>query len=176
MRRLFDYSSVPREKQTHILAVMLFGSVLCYLLMTRFLLTSGEVSGTSMLPTLQDGERYLINRLVYRWGGPLPGDIVEIRMPGSNDDDCVKRVIALPGDVVQIKDGVVHVNGRVLPEPYLPSGVYTAANAMGTKPYKLPQDVYFVLGDNRAVSADSRQFGGVKSSQLVGKVWLKFGG
>ena len=66
MRRLFDYRSVPREKRTHILAAMLFGSVLSYLLIVRFGVTVGEVEGDSMLPTLKDGERYLINRMVFR--------------------------------------------------------------------------------------------------------------
>lgn len=76
----------------------------------------GEVEGNSMLPTLQDGERYLINRMVYRFRDPKPGDIVKITMPGSGDFS-VKRIIAAPGDVVQIKEGHVFVNGRIRSDP-----------------------------------------------------------
>ena len=79
MRHLFDYRSVSHEKRTLILAAMLFGSVLSYFLIVRFVMTVGEVEGNSMLPTLQDGERYLINRMIYRFRDPLPGDIIEIK-------------------------------------------------------------------------------------------------
>lgn len=175
MRRLFDYRSVPREKRTLILAAMLFGSVLSYLFVQRFVLTSGMVEGDSMLPTLHDGERYLINHLVYHFRDPRPGDIVEIRMRGNADDNSVKRIIAQPGDVVQIKQGAVYVNGRIVPEPYLPAGIVTEGKALGSHAYQLPDDLYFVLGDNRAISADSRQFGGVPRRRVVGRVWWQMG-
>lgn len=172
MRRLFDYRSVPREKRTHILAAMLFGSVLSYLLIVRFGVTVGEVEGDSMLPTLKDGERYLINRMVFRLRELQPGDIVEINKPGL--DDCsVKRIIALPGDVVQIKGGRVYVNGRERPEPYLPQGVFTEGRALGSRAYLVPDNAYFVLGDNRAISADSRTFGAVERDRLVGRLWMR---
>ena len=169
MRHLFDYSSVPHEKRTHILAAMLFGSVLSYFLITRCLVTVGEVEGTSMLPTLQDGERYLINRVVYRFRDPQPGDIVELKMPGP--EDCsVKRIIASPGDVVQIKGGCVHVNGKGLPEPYLLEGIMTEGKALKTNAFKVSDNSYFVLGDNRSISADSRVFGAVPRDRLVGRL------
>ncbi len=171
MRRLFDYRSVPREKRTHILAAMLFGSVLSYFLIVRFLVTVGEVEGISMLPTLQDGDRFLINRMIFRIREPQPGDIVEIWTPHS-DDYSVKRIIASPGDVVQIKGGNVYVNGKMLVEPYLPKGVMTEGHALGANVYRVEDDAFFVLGDNRSVSADSRTFGAIKRDRLVGRLCI----
>jgi signal peptidase I len=168
-RRLFDYGSVPREKRTLILAAMLFGSVLSYLLLVRYVIMIGEVEGNSMLPALQDGERYLINRIVYRFRDPQPGDIVKINMPGSGDFS-VKRVIASPGDVVQIKEGHVFVNGEVKPEAYLPKGVFTDGMSLGMKMFRVSDNAYFVLGDNRFISIDSRTFGAVRRDRLVGRL------
>ncbi len=170
-RRLFDYGAVPREKRTHILAAMLFGSVLSYLLLVRYVIMIGEVEGNSMLPALQDGERYLINRIVYRFRDPQPGDIVEINTPDSGDFS-VKRIIASPGDVVQIKDGHVFVNGRVRLESYLPKGVSTDGKTLGMKAFRVFDNAYFVLGDNRSISIDSRLFGAVGRDRLIGRLWI----
>lgn len=150
---------------------MLFGSVLSYLLLVRYVMMIGEVDGNSMLPTLQDGERYVINRLVYRFRDPQPGDIVKISMPGT-DDFSVKRIIASPGDVVQIKDGHVLVNGRVHQEPYLPKGVSTEGKSLGVNAFRVSDNAYFVLGDNRSISIDSRTFGAVSRDRLVGRLWI----
>ena len=174
MRRLFDYRSVPRAQQARILAAMLFGSVLSYLLIVRFVLGVGEVEGNSMVPTLQDGDRYVVSRLTYRFRDPRPGDLVEIRMKKS-DDNVVKRIIALPGDVVHIRDGDVYVNGTAQTEAYLPPGTETGGKALGGNIFKVSDDAYFVLGDNRAASVDSRIFGAVKRDALVGRLWLRLG-
>jgi signal peptidase I len=171
MRRLFDYRSVSREKRTHIMAAMLFGSVLSYFLLTRFVVSVGEVEGASMLPTLQNGERYLINRVIYQFRDPVPGDIVEISRKGT-DEFAVKRIIAVPGDVVQFKKGRVYVNGKVHPEPYLPKGMITDGKALRNEAFVVADDAYFVMGDNRPVSADSRVFGAVQRHQLVGRLWI----
>lgn len=168
-RRLFDYGAVPREKRTLILAAMLFGSVLSYLLIVRYVVMMGEVEGNSMLPTLQDGERHLVNRIIYRFRDPRPGDIVEINMPRWGDFS-VKRIIACPGDVVQIRSGHVFVNGKQRWEPYLPEGMSTDGKALGTRVFKVSDNAYFVLGDNRQVSVDSRAFGAVRRDQLVGRL------
>lgn len=171
MRRLFDYSKVPHEKRTHILAAMLFGSVLSYFLITQFM-AFGQVEGNSMLPTLRDGERFLINRLVYRLREPRPGDIIEFNTPRMSDF-TVKRVIALPGDVVQIKNGAVYVNGKIRQEHYLPAGMKTEGQALGENAFTVSAGAYFVLGDNRSVSLDSRMFGAISRELLVGRLWVK---
>lgn len=170
-RRLFDYSAVPRDKRALILLAMLFGSVLSYLLLVCYVMMIGEVEGNSMLPTLHDGERYLINRIVYRFRDPKPGDIVKINMPGTGDFS-VKRIIASPGDVVQIKDGHVFVNGRVNLEPYLAKGATTDGKSLGMKVFRVSDNAYFVLGDNRSISIDSRTFGAVRRDRLVGRLWI----
>jgi len=170
-RYLFDYRSVPHEKRTLILAAMLFGSILSYFLITRFILTVGEVEGDSMLPTLRNGERYLINRMIYQFRDPVPGDIVEIHLKAL-DDFSVKRIMASPGDVVQFKGGRVYVNGKIHPEPYLTEGVMTDGKALGVNVFKVADNAYFVMGDNRSVSVDSRVFGAVQRQQLVGRLWI----
>ncbi len=171
-RRLFDYRSVSREKRTLILAAMLFGSVLSYFLLVRYVMMIGEVEGNSMLPTLQDGERYLINRMVYHFRDPQPGDIVQINMPSSGDFS-VKRIIAIPGDEVQIRDGHVVVNGRVRLESYLPKEVLTDGKTLGMKAFRVSDNAYFVLGDNRSISVDSRTFGAVRRDWLVGRLSIR---
>ena len=168
-RRLFDYRAVPRQKRTYILAAMLFGSVLGYLAISSLVMRAGIVEGNSMAPALLDGQRFIINRIIYRLRDPEPGDVVAIRLP-NEEDFSVKRIVALPGDVIQIKDGNVHVNGKRLPEPYLPAGITTEGRKLGDAGYAVADDCYFVLGDNRAVSVDSRVFGAVNRTCLVGRV------
>jgi signal peptidase I len=172
MRRLFDYRQVPRAARTRILAAMMLGSVLSYFGCSRFVIGMGEVVGQSMWPNLVDGERLLINRVAYRLGDPRPGDVVALRFP-NEDDWVVKRVIAQPGDMVRIRGGRVWVNGRALMEPYLPMGVPTLARAMRDRSYRIAGNCYFVLGDNRLSSDDSRMFGAVSREQFVGRVVLR---
>jgi len=148
---------------------MLFGSVLGYLVISRVMMQAGIVDGESMIPTLPDGQRFIINRAVYRFRDPRVGEIVALCLPGE-EDLSVKRVIALPHDLVQIKGGGVYVNGRRLAEPYLPSGAVTGGGRLGSEVHVVADNCFFVLGDNRAVSADSRAFGAVNRSWLVGRV------
>lgn len=169
MRRLFDYRQVPHDTRTRILACMLFGSVVSYWLCSRYVVGMGEVVGSSMWPSLLDGQRFLINRLAYRIGSPRYGDIVAVQLPGD-DDLAVKRILGLPGDLIRIRGGRVIVNGRPRPEPYLPYGIYTLGGAMQDRAYRIADDCYFVLGDNRGASEDSRVFGAVDRSQIVGRV------
>lgn len=168
-RRLFDYRRVPRRERTLILAAMLFWSVLATLFIRHFVFESTEVVGVSMSPTLQPGKRLLINRTALLFRSPKRGEIVAFTTPG--DPDCsVKRVMALPGESIQIKGGRVLVNGRALDEPYLAPEIRTGPGAIGTNIYVVAPDCYFVLGDNRARSADSRAFGAIGAHDLVGTI------
>ncbi len=171
MRQLFDYRHVPRAARTRILAWMVLGSVLSYMACSRYLIGMGQVDGQSMAPNLEDGQRLIINRAVYRMRDPYPGEVVALRLPGE-DELTVKRVIALPGDLVKIHGGHVLVNGRVLPEPYLPAGAVTLSHAMHERSYRIADGCFFVLGDNRQASADSRLFGAIARDRLVGRVML----
>lgn len=126
-----------------------------------------RVDGTSMLPTLQDGEFVLVNRLAYRFGQPQRGDIVVFHYPTDpKQEDLIKRVIGLPGDEVKVENGAVYVNGIRLKEPYI-----AAAPAYdGTWP--VPEGSLFVLGDNRNKSSDSHAWGFVPYEDVVGKSFL----
>ncbi len=140
-----------------------------YHLTHTYFLTSVIVQGRSMMPTLQDGDRYLLDRLSYRYRGPRRGELVVLRDPG-HEDFAVKRVVALPGESVQVKDGVLYINGRPLAEPYLASGTQTLAPASMEQLLRLGRDQYFVLGDNRAESEDSRYYGAVKRDWFIGSL------
>lgn len=126
-----------------------------------------EVRGGSMLPGIQDRDRILVDHVSYLFTRPTRGDIVVLRYPMDPSLDYVKRVIGLPGDHVQICEGFVWVNGQLIEEPYVDPG--------SNDPYALvdtivQDDSYFVLGDNRIRSSDSREFGQVPHEYLRGKV------
>ena len=125
-----------------------------------------KVEGGSMEPGLEDQERIFINKLVYRWENIERGDIVVFRYPGDPRKSFIKRVIGLPGDRVRINFGHVYVNGKLVPEPYVPD------EFLDTKSYPetvIPLNSYFVLGDHRSMSNDSREFGPVTRSYIYGK-------
>ncbi len=125
-----------------------------------------RVDGFSMLPTLQDGEFVLVNKLAYRVGSPARGDIIVFRSTTVADLDLVKRVIGLPGDKVEIRNGNVILNGQVLNEAYINS----APNYKGT--WQVPAGYLFVLGDNRNDSSDSHQWGYLPEQNIIGKALL----
>ncbi|HLW54017.1 MAG TPA: signal peptidase I [Candidatus Angelobacter sp.] len=125
-----------------------------------------KVEGGSMEPGLEDQERIFINKLVYRWEDIGRGDIVVFRYPRDPRKSFIKRVIGLPGDRVRISFGHVYVNGKLVAEPYVPD------EFLDTKSYPesvIPANGYFVLGDHRSMSNDSRDFGAVTRSYIYGK-------
>lgn len=125
-----------------------------------------KVEGGSMEPGLEDQERIVINKLVYRWESISRGDIVVFRYPRDTRKSFIKRVIALPGDRVSISYGHVYVNGRLVQEPYVPEEYLDTVSY----PERLvPPNAYFVLGDHRSMSNDSREFGPVLRSYIYGK-------
>src|ERR1700736_5810653 len=125
-----------------------------------FLYQPVKVEGTSMAPLLSDQERIFINKFVYRFEAIHRGDVVVFWYPLDRSKSFIKRVIALPGETVQIRQGVVTVNGVVVPEPYVPPQ-YEDVSDYGPQP--VPADSYFVMGDHRISSNDSRVFGPVPS-------------
>jgi signal peptidase I len=126
-----------------------------------------RVSGSSMRPTLEGGEYIIVSRLAYRLGKPQRGDIVVFQSPDpSTSEDLIKRVVGLPGDTVKFVHGRVWLNGAFLDEPYA-VGLTSSDQTWQIGPNQL-----FVLGDNRAFSRDSHNFGPVPMRDLVGKAWL----
>jgi signal peptidase I len=131
-----------------------------------FLYQPVKVEGTSMAPLLSDQERIFINKFVYRFEAIHRGDVVVFWYPLDRSKSFIKRVIALPGETVTIRQGVVTVNGTVVPEPYVPPQ-YEDVSDYG--PTRVPADSYFVMGDHRISSNDSRVFGSVPSQFIYGR-------
>jgi signal peptidase I len=141
-----------------------------YYVISTYFVQSVQVVGSSMVPTLHDSDHYLLNRWVYHFRSPSRQDIVVIRDPSAK---CfsVKRIIGVGGDSVFLKDGSVFLNGRKLDESYLPDG--TPTYALGKVQEQLilcGKDQYFLLGDNRMNSADSRVYGLVPRQNILGLI------
>lgn len=125
-----------------------------------------KVEGGSMEPGLEDQERIFINKLVYRWEKIERGDIIVFRYPRDPRKSFIKRVIGIPGDQVRISYGHVYINGKPLEEDYVPAEY---ADSRSYPMTIIPPGAYFVLGDHRCMSNDSREFGPVERSYIYGK-------
>lgn len=144
-------------------------SALSYLLISRFIIQSVQVAGDSMYPTLINSGHYWLDRYSYLVGRPCQDDIVAVRDP-QDKTLLVKRIIALPGQSVCLKDGKVYVDGRLLHEPYLSPGTPTYAYDKNGNEIISYGDRSYVMGDNRNISLDSRVFGAVSRQDILGKV------
>jgi signal peptidase I len=131
-----------------------------------FLYQPVRVEGTSMLPMLQDQDRLFVSKIAYRMGAIHQGDVVVFEYPRNHAESYIKRVIALPGDKLRIDHGTVYVNGAKLAEPYVPSRF---RDDVSEAEMVLPPHEYFVMGDHRSISSDSRAFGPVDRSLIDGK-------
>jgi len=167
------------------------------LLIKTFVMQAFYIPSGSMLPTLEIGERILVEKVSYRLGGPDRGDVVVFErslnpaIPSPHEDDSVvedvvnafkslfgwptggeqdyvKRVMAVGGDTIESREGVVYVNDEAVDEPYLPKGVVTS----DFPPQRIPMGQIFVMGDNRGSSDDSRNFGPVPEDEVVGRAFL----
>jgi len=136
-----------------------------------------QVKGSSMYPTFKDGEYIFTDKISYRMGLPKRGDVVVFRSPKNNDIDFIKRIIGTPGERVKISGGKVYVNGERLDESgYLDPSVYTGPESYMAEGQEMivPDGQYFVMGDNRPHSSDSRDFGPVTTNEFVGKVFFRY--
>jgi signal peptidase I len=131
-----------------------------------FLYQPVKVEGTSMAPLLSDQERIFINKFVYRFEPIQRGDVVVFWYPVDHSKSFIKRVIGLPGERVEIRQGTVYVDGKILPEPYVPPQ-YEDLSDFAER--TVPADSYFVMGDHRISSNDSRVFGPVASQFIYGR-------
>ncbi len=131
-----------------------------------FLYQPVKVEGTSMMPGLDDQERIFINKYVYRWEPIERGDVVVFRYPRDTSKSYIKRVIGVTGDHVAIDNGRVYVNGLRVDEPYVPTQF---ADERSYSEIVVPRGSFFVLGDHRNLSSDSRDFGPVESEYIYGK-------
>jgi signal peptidase I len=162
-------SSLLRElAEVVVLAVILYIGI-------SFAVQAVHVEGLSMFATLDDNDYLIANKIDYRLHPPERGDIIILRPPTSNSTDFIKRVIALPGEKLLIRSGVVYINGHRLIEPYLPEE-WTQENnypTNGSDGEVMPPNDYFVMGDNRNRSQDSRFFGPISRDRIDGKAWFR---
>jgi signal peptidase I len=139
-------------------------AISCFIII--FLYQPVKVEGTSMMPSLDDQERIFVNKFVYRWEPIQREDVIVFRYPRDPSKSFIKRVIAIGGDHVRIDGGQVYVNGEALDEDYVPRAY---ADSRSYMEIVVPQDHYFVLGDHRSLSNDSRDFGPVPENLVFGK-------
>jgi signal peptidase I len=149
-------------------------AVVLYVVIQTFVVQTYRVEMNSMVPTLQPDQHLLIDKLTPRFNAYSRGDIVVFHPPGQSASDTpfIKRVIGVPGDRIEIRSGGVYVNGVRLDEPYVATDGTT--QAAGKAVWVVPAGDLFVLGDHRAASQDSREFGFVSQDQVIGRAWLRF--
>ncbi len=155
----------PQVNASSWLRDLLFSIVVSFLIIT-FLYQPVRVEGTSMMPELHDQERLFINKYAYRFEPVRREDVVVFLYPRDHQKSYIKRVIAVPGDTVRIDDGEVYVNGKAIAEPYVPSEYQ---DERSYPQISLAANQYFVMGDHRSISSDSREFGPVDRSLIYGK-------
>ncbi len=141
-------------------------SVAASFMIITFLYQPVRVEGTSMQPELRDQDRLFINKFAYRFENISRGDVVVFHYPRDPEKSYIKRVIALPGDSLRIDDGRVYVNGKRVEEPYVP---WRYRDGRSMPEIVIPQGDYFVMGDHRSISSDSRDFGPVDRQLIYGK-------
>jgi signal peptidase I len=167
-----DPAPAPAEKTSRALPVIavwardLLVSLAILAFIIIFLYYPVRVEGVSMMPGLEDQERIFVNKFVYRWEPIHRGDIVVFRYPRDPSKSFIKRVIAIAGDRIRIQNGQVYVNNEALDEGYVPSEY---ADARSYPEIVIPPNSYFVLGDHRTMSDDSRDFGPVDDRFIYGK-------
>jgi signal peptidase I len=146
--------------------------LLLYAFIRSFVMESFSIPTSSMAPYLKPGDRVLVSRLSYRLHDVHRGDVVVFSPPksatGLQDEKLIKRVIALPGEIVESKDGHIVINGKPLAEKYLSASV----KSENVKPQKVPAGRFWVMGDNRTNSADSRFFGTIAKGSIIGRAFF----
>lgn len=145
-------------------------ALLIALLINVFVGQATRVEGQSMEPSLHSEQRLVVEKLSYHFHGPQRFDIVVIKLPSHGEELLIKRVIGLPGETVEIRDGMVYVNGNLLEEPFTDDSTYPGRDSKVIVP---PLHIY-VMGDNRDRSNDSRSFGPVPIDHVIGRAWLSY--
>lgn len=154
--------------------IVIFGAIFAsiYLFVAQF----HKVSGNSMVPTFHTGDYLITEKVSYRFRDPKRGEIIVLKNPKDESQDFIKRIIAIPGDTIQIVNNTVYLNGQVLSENYLPKGILINPGVFITEGavIKVVSNQYFVFGDNREHSSDSREWGPVTKEEIVGRALFRY--
>ncbi len=145
-------------------------AVILAVIIRFFLFQPFYIPSGSMEPTLKPGDRIIVNKITYRFSTPERGDIMVFKYPRDPERDFIKRVVGLPGENIEIKDSIVYINKKQAPQPFLAPGISFA----NFGPVKIPEGNYFMMGDNRNNSEDSRVWGTLPGENIVGKAMFKY--
>ena len=171
-------SSFFDNLKTHLIdfiqTLVVFGAI--FALIYLFIAQPHKVSGLSMFPTFNDGDYILTDKVSYRFGSPKVGDVIVLKNPRNEEQDFIKRIIALPRDTIMVEGSSVYVNGQKLSEEYLVDDISTRAGnfLQEGNEIKAGPNQYFVFGDNRNHSSDSREWGSVTKEEIVGRVFFRY--
>jgi len=156
-----------------IIEIVVF-SISIFLFLYLLVVQPHKIQGSSMEPNFHDGQYLLTDKITYRFNEPQVGDVIVFKAPPDFQDEYIKRIIAIPGEKITIKNNQVYKNGDKFSESYIPQETDTNAGkfAQEEKSITIPQGEYFVMGDNRQHSLDSRSFGFVKLDNITGRAWL----
>lgn len=156
-----------------ILEVLVF-AVAIFLFFYLLILQPHKIKGDSMQPNYPNGEYLLTDKVSYRFGEPKRGDVIVFKAPSDNGEEFIKRILGLPGENVMVKEGKIWINSKAVSEDYLAKDVITYPGAfLGEGETKIvPANEFFVLGDNRPHSSDSRTWGFVPKGNITGKAWF----
>jgi signal peptidase I len=141
-----------------------------------FAMQPHQVQGDSMLPNFISGEYILTDKISYRFNEPKRGDVIVFKAPNNPRRDYIKRVVGLPGEIVSVKNNHIFINNKPLDEKYLSADeqIFGGAYLRNNSAIKIPNGEYFVLGDNRDQSQDSRTWGPIEKTRIVGKVFFRY--
>lgn len=156
-----------------LLQVVIF-AISVFLFVYLLVMQPHKIKGDSMEPNFHNGQYLLTDKISYRLGEPTRGDVVVFRAPPDYRDEFIKRIIALPGDKVKVEGGKIYVNNRLLEESYIPNDFVTrsAQFSQEGREITVPEGEFFVVGDNRDHSLDSRVFGTVEKQYITGRAWI----
>lgn len=154
--------------------VVFIGSL--FIVVYLFIMQPNQVQGASMKPNFHGGDYILTSKITYKFRQPERGDVIVFKSPKNPDIDYIKRVIGLPGETLMIKDGDVYINNQLIPENYTATetNVWQRGFINEEEPITIPQGYLFVMGDNRKNSSDSRMFGPIPMTDVIGYVFYRY--
>ncbi len=158
-----------------ILEIIVF-AIAFFLFLYLLVFQPHKIKGSSMDPNFKDAEYLLTDKVSYRFNEPKRGDVIVFKAPGLEGEEFIKRIIGLPGEQISISQNKIYINGETLNEEYISSDKYTGSGAFleEGKTILIPEDNYFVMGDNRPHSSDSRSWGFVPKNDISGKAWFVY--